>query len=113
MASDRSASAPLRYRREDVGQANLYERRPVAEYAQRCDITVPRVAAMPGVCHVVAVGDNAVAVVAQTWWQAKRALEALPITWDESPGALLTTELLLQHFREGLEHRTCNWPLRR
>jgi isoquinoline 1-oxidoreductase subunit beta len=61
---------------------------------------------MPGVCHVVAVGDNAVAVVAQTWWQAKRALEALPITWDESPGALLTTELLLQHFREGLEHRT-------
>jgi isoquinoline 1-oxidoreductase beta subunit len=61
-----------------------------------------RVTAMPGVRHVVAVGDDAVAVVAQTWWQAKRALEILPITWDESPGALLTTELLLQHFREGL-----------
>ena len=32
---------------------------------------------MPGVHHVVAVGDNAVAVVADKWWQAKTALAAL------------------------------------
>ena len=38
---------------------------------------------MPGVKKVVQVGDNAVAVVADTWWQAKTALEALPIDWDE------------------------------
>ncbi|MFG6464862.1 molybdopterin cofactor-binding domain-containing protein [Roseateles sp. DXS20W] len=37
----------------------------------------------PGVKKVVKVGDSAVAVVADTWWSAKMALEALPIVWDE------------------------------
>jgi isoquinoline 1-oxidoreductase beta subunit len=37
---------------------------------------------MKGVKKVVRVGDNAVAVVADTWWHAKTALEALPIVWD-------------------------------
>jgi isoquinoline 1-oxidoreductase subunit beta len=41
-----------------------------------------RVAGMPGVKKVVAVGDNAVAVVADTWWRAKKALDALPLQWD-------------------------------
>lgn len=39
----------------------------------------------PGVKKVVQVGDSAVAVVADTWWRAKTALEALPIVWDEGP----------------------------
>jgi isoquinoline 1-oxidoreductase beta subunit len=38
---------------------------------------------MPGVKKVVQSGDAAVAVVADTWWQAKTALAALPIEWDE------------------------------
>src|SRR6478752_9740404 len=38
-----------------------------------------KVKAMPGVTHVVPVGETAVAVVAETWWQAKTALDALPI----------------------------------
>ena len=46
-----------------------------------------KVEKMPGVKKVVAVGDNAVAVVADTWWQAKTALDALPIVWDEAPNA--------------------------
>lgn len=37
---------------------------------------------MPGVKKVVAVGDNAVAVVADTWWRANKALDALPIEWE-------------------------------
>ncbi len=40
------------------------------------------VATRPGVKKVVRVGDNAVAVVADTWWHAKKALDALPIDWD-------------------------------
>ena len=36
----------------------------------------------PGVKKVVRVGDNAVAVVADSWWRAKTALDALPIEWD-------------------------------
>src|SRR5437773_5849886 len=46
-----------------------------------------KVASMPGVRHVVTVGDSAVAVVADTWWQAKTALDALPIVWDEGENA--------------------------
>ncbi|MFN3304035.1 MAG: molybdopterin cofactor-binding domain-containing protein [Roseateles sp.] len=41
----------------------------------------------PGVKKVVKVGDTAVAVVADTWWRAKTALDALPIVWDEGPNA--------------------------
>ena len=39
--------------------------------------------AMPGVRHVLAVGDNAVAVVADKFIQAKLAMDKLPIVWDE------------------------------
>jgi isoquinoline 1-oxidoreductase beta subunit len=39
------------------------------------------IAAMKGVHRVVRMPD-AVAVVADSWWRAKRALEALPIVWD-------------------------------
>src|SRR5262252_7148003 len=37
------------------------------------------VASRPGVKKVVPVGETAVAVVADTWWHAKTAVEALPI----------------------------------
>ena len=39
---------------------------------------------MPGVKNVVKVSDG-VAVVADSWWQAKQARDALNITWDEGP----------------------------
>jgi isoquinoline 1-oxidoreductase beta subunit len=40
---------------------------------------------------VVQVGDSAVAVVADTWWHARSALEALPIVWDEGPNAKVSS----------------------
>ena len=40
------------------------------------------VAQRRGVLKVVKVGDDAVAVVADTWWRAKTALDTLPIEWD-------------------------------
>ena len=43
---------------------------------------------MPGVRRVVKVKDTAVAVVADTWWRAKTALDALPIVWDEGAGRI-------------------------
>ena len=46
-----------------------------------------KVAQMPGVKKVVAVGGDAVSVIADTWWHAKKALDALPIDWDLGPGA--------------------------
>jgi isoquinoline 1-oxidoreductase beta subunit len=40
-----------------------------------------RLASMKGIRHVVRLPD-AVAVVADGWWRAKKAAEALPVTWD-------------------------------
>jgi isoquinoline 1-oxidoreductase beta subunit len=61
-----------------------------------------KVSKMPGVRTVVAVEDNAVAVVADTWWQAKTALDALPITWDEGENATLSSASIEQMLDEGL-----------
>jgi len=57
---------------------------------------------LPGVRQVVPVGDAAVAVVATTWWQAKTALEALQLTWDESAGAGLSTDAIRKTLQQGL-----------
>jgi len=59
--------------------------------------------AMPGVRHVLRVGDNAVAVVADSWWQAKTALEKLPATWDEGPNAAVDSASIAARLREGLD----------
>ena len=45
---------------------------------------------MPGVKHVVQITDG-VAVVADSWWRAKTARDALAITWDEGPGKALNS----------------------
>jgi isoquinoline 1-oxidoreductase beta subunit len=58
---------------------------------------------MPGVRKVVRVGDSAVAVVADTFWRAKTAVEALPIVWDEGPNAKVSSETIAATLREGLD----------
>ena len=57
---------------------------------------------MPGVRAVVAVEDNAVAVVAQSWWQAKTALDALPVSWNKGPHASLSSADIDKMLDEGL-----------
>ncbi|HQC96796.1 MAG TPA: molybdopterin-dependent oxidoreductase [Aquabacterium sp.] len=61
------------------------------------------VMAMPGVKKVVPVGDTAVAVVATTWWRAKKAVDALPIEWDEGPHAKLGSAQIAQMLKAGLD----------
>lgn len=46
---------------------------------------------MPGVKHVVQITDG-VAVVADSWWQAKQARDAIDVKWDEGPNKALNSE---------------------
>ncbi|MEO7548962.1 MAG: molybdopterin cofactor-binding domain-containing protein, partial [Ramlibacter sp.] len=57
----------------------------------------------PGVKKVVRVGDSAVAVIADTWWRAKTALDALPIEWDEGPNAKVSSASIATMLKEGLD----------
>ena len=62
-----------------------------------------KIAGMKGVKKVVQVGDNAVAVVADTWWHAKTALDALPIVWDEGDNAKVSSASIAKWLEEGLD----------
>ena len=62
-----------------------------------------KVNAMPGVKKVVAVGDNAVAVIADTWWRANKALQALPIDWDLGANASVQQAAFNASLRAGLD----------
>jgi isoquinoline 1-oxidoreductase beta subunit len=56
-----------------------------------------------GVKRVVRVGDSAVAVVADTWWRAKTALDAMPIVWDYGPNAAVSSASFAQVLKAGLD----------
>jgi isoquinoline 1-oxidoreductase beta subunit len=62
-----------------------------------------QVSGMTGVKKVVQVGDNAVAVVADTWWHAKTALEQLPVNWDEGPNAKISSADIAEVLKAGLD----------
>jgi len=61
-----------------------------------------KISGRPGVRRVVKVNDSTIAVVADTWWRARSALEALPIVWDEGPGASQSSATIGKHLEEGL-----------
>ncbi|HEX5632717.1 MAG TPA: molybdopterin cofactor-binding domain-containing protein, partial [Gemmatimonadales bacterium] len=54
---------------------------------------------VPGVTHVVEIG-NGVAVVGRNFWAARQGREALQVEWDAGPHAALSTEALSKQFRE-------------
>ncbi len=66
-------------------------------------IDVAAIAKRPGVKKVVRVGESAVAVIADTWWHAKTALDALPIEWDEGPHARLSSADTSALLKAGLD----------
>lgn len=58
---------------------------------------------MPGVRRVLSVGDDAVAVVAEGWWQAKSALANVAITWAPAAEEGISSESIANYLRTGLE----------
>ncbi len=62
-----------------------------------------KVSSRKGVKKVLQVGDSAVAVVADTWWQAKTALDALPIVWDEGENAKVSSASVAAILKAGLD----------
>ena len=61
-----------------------------------------KVSGMKGVKKVLKVGDTAVAVVADTWWQAKTALDALPVEWDEGANGKVSSASIAETLKAGL-----------
>jgi isoquinoline 1-oxidoreductase subunit beta len=57
----------------------------------------------PGVKKVLRVGDTAVAVVADTWWRAKTALDALKIEWEDGPNAKASSASFAEVLKAGLD----------
>jgi isoquinoline 1-oxidoreductase subunit beta len=62
-----------------------------------------KIAGMKGVKKVIKVNDGAVAVVADTWWHAKTALEALPVSWDGGENAKVSSASIAKWLDEGLD----------
>jgi isoquinoline 1-oxidoreductase beta subunit len=67
-----------------------------------------KVLGMPGVKKVVRVKDSGVAVVADTWWRAKKALDALAVVWDEGPNATQSSATIAAMLKEGLDATATN-----
>jgi isoquinoline 1-oxidoreductase beta subunit len=61
------------------------------------------VTGMKGVKKVVKVGETGVAVIADTWWRAKTALDALPVEWDLGANAAISHQQVVAMLKEGLE----------
>jgi isoquinoline 1-oxidoreductase beta subunit len=62
-----------------------------------------KISSMPGVRQVVKVDDSTIAVVADKWYQAKTALAAMPIVWDEGPNAAVDSQQIDALLKTGLD----------
>jgi isoquinoline 1-oxidoreductase beta subunit len=62
-----------------------------------------KIRGMRGVKQVVAVGDSAVAVVADNFWNAKTAVAALPIVWDMGDNVKVSSATIADMLKEGLD----------
>ncbi len=62
-----------------------------------------KVAGMPGVKKVVQVGNSGVAVIADSYWHAHKAIEALPIVWDPGAAGKVSSATIAQFLEGGLD----------
>ncbi|MBU3563913.1 molybdopterin cofactor-binding domain-containing protein [Polynucleobacter sp. Tro8-14-1] len=62
-----------------------------------------------GVKGVVKIDDSTIAVVADTWWHANTALNALPIVWDEGKAASVSQDGINKMLRDGLDEEGDFW----
>ena len=60
------------------------------------------IAGFPGIIDVVKI-PNGIAVVGETYWQAKSALDALNVTFNEGPAATVSTGTLRDNYRRAME----------
>jgi isoquinoline 1-oxidoreductase beta subunit len=60
-----------------------------------------KIRSLKGVRRVVPL-PNSVAVVADSWWQAKQAIDALPVTWDERQNGKVSSAAIAELLRGGL-----------
>ena len=60
------------------------------------------IAGFPGIIDVVRI-PNGIAVVGQTYWQAKVAIDALNISFSEGPAASVSTDTLHEDYRRAME----------
>ena len=60
-----------------------------------------KISGMKGVRRVVALPDAAV-VVADSWWQAKEAIDQLPVTWDDGKNGKVSSAGIAEFLRAGL-----------
>jgi isoquinoline 1-oxidoreductase beta subunit len=58
---------------------------------------------LPGVKKIVRVGDSALAVVADSWWHAKTALDAVAIEWDGGDNAKVSSASIAEVLKAGLD----------
>jgi len=62
-----------------------------------------KVEKMPGVKKVLSVDNNAVVVVADTYWNAKTALEKVPVQWDVGKNGDVQQDQITAMLKEGLD----------
>ena len=55
-----------------------------------------------GIHKVVVLGDSAVAVIADTYWQAQKTLDSMSITWDDGVNGAVNSDTIARHVASGL-----------
>jgi isoquinoline 1-oxidoreductase subunit beta len=56
---------------------------------------------MPGVIKTIKL-ETGVAVIADSWWRAKKAVEAMPVTFDEGENASLSSDDIFTLYRDNI-----------